>query len=259
MIDIHTHLLPGVDDGPASLAEAVAMCRAAGDEGCSDLIATPHQRHGLWWNGERAPLEALRGRLQQGVGASPRIHLGAEIRVGADLLADLDKRPPRDALPLAGSRWLLIEFSRVHPHPDAPGLIHELVVAGWRPIVAHPEEIDWLAGDPPVLPRLVALGGALQVTAASLVGGYGHRIQERVRGILDQGLAHFVASDCHDLVHRPPGLAAAAEEIGGRWGWAAADLLTTTHPQALLADRPLAASAGSATTAAREEAPTRNA
>lgn len=241
MIDLHAHLLPGIDDGPSSLEQAVAMCRAAAEDGCTALVATPHQRHGLWWNGDAERLEELRAEVAAEVGAAPRLLLGAEVRVGEGLIEALANGSAGGVTSLAGSRYLLIEFSRVHPDPDPAGLVHELVVSGWRPVLAHPEEIDWLAYDLPALERIVALGAALQVTGASLTGSYGRRIQERARALLDRGLVHFVASDAHDLTHRPPGLAAAAREVARRWGGEIAELLTVTNPQAVLDDRPLPA------------------
>ncbi len=241
MIDIHTHVLPGIDDGAGSLEEAVSMCRAAAADGCTAVVATPHQRHETWWNSDLARLERLRRKVQAEVGTEIRVLSGAEIRVDQGLLAALDRWPGAEVSSLAGSRYLLIEFSRQLADPDPAGLVHELVVAGWRPVLAHPEEIRWLADDVATLARLVGLGAALQVTAASLTGGYGHKTQDRARRLLDEGLVHFVASDTHDTSMRPPGLSAAAAEITRRWGPAAARLLTVTNPRAVLQNQPLPA------------------
>ena len=259
MIDIHLHLLPGIDDGPGSLGEAVAMCRAAAADGCTALVATPHQRLGPWWNSDRRQLEELRGSLETELAeydeTVPEVHLGAEIRIGPGLLEAIEATPApttgRDGgadgnpggeesvTPLAGSRYLLLELSRSRPTTDPAGLIHEVVLAGWRPVLAHPEEIAWLELDR--IADLVARGAALQVTGASVLGLYGGHVQDRARTLLDEGLAHFVASDAHDLVHRPPGLAAASREISRRWGPEVAELLTVTNPRAVLEDRPLPA------------------
>lgn len=239
MIDIHAHLLPGIDDGPGSLEEAVAMCRAAAADGCTALVATPHQRHGLWWNGDPERLEELRASVAAELGGAVRLLLGAEVRIGEGLVEALERWPHGGATSLAGSRYLLVEFSRSQPDPDPAGLVHELVVAGWRPVLAHPEEIEWLADDLPAIEHLVSLGATLQVTGASLTGGYGRRMLERAQTLLDRGLVHFLASDAHDLAVRPPGLAAAAREVARRWGEAVAELLTVVNPQAVLDDRPL--------------------
>ncbi len=240
MIDIHTHVLPEIDDGASSLDEAVSMCRAAATDGCTAVVATPHQRHEAWWNADLGRLESLRRRVQAAVGPELRVLPGAEIRVGDGLLSALDRWPTAEVLSLAGSRYLLIEFSRHQPDPDPAGLVHELVVGGWRPILAHPEEMHWLAEDLGTLHRLVALGATLQLTAASVTGRYGRKTQDRAHRLLDEGLVHFVASDTHDTSTRPPGLSEASSEIARRWGDAVARLLTVTNPRAVLGNQPLA-------------------
>lgn len=239
MIDLHVHLLPGVDDGPGSLEAAVRMCHLAAEDGCTTLVATPHQRHDRWWNGEPGELERLRARLQDTLGGEPRVLLGAEIRVGEGLLEALDRGRAGGVVPLAGSRYLLLEFSRVVPDPDPAGLVHELQVAGWRPILAHVEEIRWLAGDLELVRSLVIRGAALQVTGSNLRGRRGAAIQRRARRLLDEGLVHFLASDGHDPDTRPPGLAPARAAVARHWGEAVAELLTEINPRAVIEDREL--------------------
>lgn len=239
MIDLHVHLLPGIDDGPASLEEAVRMCRLAAEDGCTTLVATPHQRHDAWWNGDVSELEGLRARLQDALGGEPRVLLGAEVRVGAGLLEDLERGREGGVLPLAGSRYLLLEFSRVVPDPDPAGLVHELTVAGWRPVLAHLEEIRWLAADLDRVEALVAKGATVQVTGASLLGHRGRHVQDRARRLLDAGLVHFLASDAHDPDHRPPGLSQAKAAVARRYGDEVAELLTQTNPRAVIEDRSL--------------------
>lgn len=241
MIDLHIHLLPGVDDGPAHLDEAVEMCRQAAADGCTTLVATPHQRLERWWNGDVGKLELLRARLQDALGGEPRVLLGAEVRVGEGLLDDLARGREGGVLPLAGSRYLLLEFSRVVPDPDPAGLIHELTIAGWRPLLAHVEEIRWLAHDTGLLKRLVSQGAAVQMTGASILGHYGRSIQERAFRLLDEGLVHVVASDAHDSSNRPPGLSEARAAIARRYGDEVAARLTETNPNTVVQDLPLGA------------------
>lgn len=248
MIDIHTHVLPGVDDGTDSLEEAVALCRAAAADGITDLVATPHQQVEPWWNDDVDHLADLRRELARALADEEiplRLHAGGEIRVGVDLLDLLDgleagRRGP--ILPLADGRWLLLELSRQTPTPDLEGLLHEVLVTGWRPILAHPEDIHWLWDDDPGrFERLVELGATLQVTAASVTGHRSRLHLQRTRFLLDAGLVAFVASDSHNLTRRPPGLSAVHDELERRWGASAARLLTFEHPAAVLADLPLGA------------------
>ncbi|MDX2000105.1 MAG: CpsB/CapC family capsule biosynthesis tyrosine phosphatase [Thermoanaerobaculia bacterium] len=239
MIDIHCHLLPGIDDGPGTFEEAVALCRAVAAEGCTAALATPHQHHELWWNGEPTRLAELLTQLRAAVGTELDLHAGAEIHVGAGTLDDLDRWPAGELVPLAGSRWVLLEFNRLEPTTDPYALIHELVVAGWRPILAHPEEYAWLAEDPQLLDRLIARGARLQITAANFLGERGRGLAERCRALLAADQVHFLASDAHGTARRPPRLAAAARELARRFGDEVAHRLTTLHPSAILHDRPL--------------------
>jgi len=241
MIDLHCHILPGVDDGARTLDEAAAMCRLAAADGCEAMIATPHQRRGEWWNADRERLAGLAGDLQAAVGSGLRVHLGGEVHVDPNLLAEVEKLPAAGGiLPLAGSHYLLIEFGAGTPDSGAD-LVHELVVAGWRPVVAHPEFIPWLAADLAVVARLVALGAATQVTAMSLTGDFGRRPQADALGLIEAGLVHFVASDSHDLRRRPPGLRRAHQAVAGRFGRDTAERLFVDNPRAVVEDRPLSA------------------
>ncbi len=255
MIDLHCHILPGIDDGAQSLEQAVEMCRLAAAAGCEALVATPHQRKLDWWNCDRAPLAALREKLQEAVGPAPRILGGGEIRVDPQLLGEILALREEDAqgpLPLAGSRYLLLELGPEGGLPQAADLVHELSVAGWRPILAHPEFIHWMAAQPSAVAHLVSLGALVQVTAMSLTGDFGRRAQADASRLVDLGLAHFVASDAHDLKRRPPGLRRAWDAIAARWGEETARELLAANPGAVIADQPLPSRAGRADRAGGE-------
>jgi protein-tyrosine phosphatase len=241
MIDLHCHILPGVDDGPRTLEEGAAMCRLAAADGCTAMIATPHQRRGSWWNDDCDHLRSLAQALQEAVGDELHVGLGGEIHVDPRLLGEVVSLPEAGVLPLAGSRYLLIELDVAGTPAHSCDLVHELSVAGWRPVVAHPELIPWLAPDAETVRRLVALGGAVQVTAMSLTGDFGRRPQQDAWRLLDAGLVHFVASDAHDTHRRPPGLQRAQQMIADRHGEDEARRLTCDNPGAVLADLPLPA------------------
>ncbi len=241
MIDLHLHILPGIDDGAEDLEEAAEMCRLALADGCTTLVATPHQRHASWWNTDRKALENLQRMVQQVVGPVPEIRLGAEIRIGSGLLDDLERLPDSGLLSLAGSRYLLLELDRYGIGPDPEPLVHELCLAGWLPVLAHPEFIPTLASDLGLIQRLTEVGALFQVTAMSVTGEVGKETTSFVHQLLDAGLAHFVASDAHGVGWRSPGLRAAHEAIARGWGEERAERLTTVNPQAVIDDRPLEA------------------
>lgn len=239
MIDLHVHVLPGLDDGPGDLAEAVEMCQIAAADGIATLVATPHQVHEQWENTDAALIQRLCGEVERAVDGAVRVLPGAEIRACAVLPNWLDEPVVSGLLTLAGSRYVLIEPS---PYPFTPSLeylVYEVKVAGWRPVLAHPERYGYLAENPEKLRELVRRGASLQLSAASVTGGNGRRAQEASRYLLDNRLAHFLASDGHDCNLRPPRLGQARALVAGRWGEDVAEALTETNPRAVLEDRPL--------------------
>lgn len=240
MIDLHCHILPGIDDGPKTLEEAVEMCRMAAADGCRAMVATPHQRRGSWWNADRESIAGLARDLQSALGPDLRVLVGGEVHVDSDLLAEVERLPGGGILTLAGSRYLLIEFDNQGRASEAIHLVHELVVAGWRPVVAHPEFIPWLAGDLDLVRRLVSLGAMTQVTAMSVTGDFGRGPMAETHSLIEEGLVHFVASDCHGVQRRPPGLRRAYQTIAGRWGAETAKRLLSDNPRAVVQNRPLA-------------------
>jgi protein-tyrosine phosphatase len=242
MIDLHCHILPGIDDGAKTLEEAVEMCRMAAAEGCHAMIATPHQRRGAWWNGDRESILGLARDLQAALGPELRVLVGGEVHVDSELLAEVERLPGGGILALAGSRYLLIEFDSQGRAGEAIHLVHELVVAGWRPVVAHPELIPWLAGDLDLVKRLAALGALMQVTAMSVTGDFGRGPMAETHSLIEEGLVHFVASDCHGVQRRPPGLRRAYQTIAGRWGAEVAKRLVSDNPRAVVQNRPLSPS-----------------
>jgi protein-tyrosine phosphatase len=239
MIDLHAHILHGIDDGPETLEEAVEMCRLAAEDGIETIIVTPHQRHGFWPNTDRKALEALFEELRAAAGGKPELALGAEIRVDSELLHDVDIFPGGSLLPLAGSKYLLLEFASVPIGPDPRPMLHELMVAGWRPILAHPERIPWLVDQPTLLGELVERGVLLQLTAGSITGELGRGPQACCSFLLEEDLVQFVASDAHDALIRPPRLSEAFRAIAEGWGEAKATELTEENPRAVLENRRL--------------------
>lgn len=246
MIDLHLHLLPGVDDGARTLEESVALCRIARADGCTALVATPHRRRDEWPDRPVAALEAALAELAAAAGDVPHLLLGGEVRVDSDLVRDLAREDLGGAIPLAGSRYLLLELEPNGLGPDPAELVVELRAAGWRPIVAHPEVTPALAREPGALVALAAAGALFQLTGASVVGDYGPRVSALAHRMIENGHAHFLASDAHRPGWRPTGLARARAEVERRFGSELAAALTELHPRAVLEDRPLPVPAGEA-------------
>jgi protein-tyrosine phosphatase len=239
MIDLHVHGLPGVDDGPEDLEAAVTLLRQAEADGIEAVVVTPHQLHPYWGNDDRPAIEALFAELRRAVGETPRLELGGEIHVGSEVLAEVDRLPGGSLLPLAGSRYLLLEFPGYAPWTDPRGLVHEVVVAGFTPVLAHPERVPPWTDEPLALAELVEVGALLQLTAMSITGEFGRKAQRCSAALIDAGLAHFIASDAHGP-SRPALLSRAFATVADTWGEDEAHRLFVANPAAVLADRPLA-------------------
>ena len=231
MIDLHSHILPAVDDGPRTLEEAVAIARAAAADGIVAIAATPHVRDD--YPTSPARMRAGVAELREAL-ANESIPL--ELHPGGELALDrLDRLSHEDRrhFALAGSRYLLLEFPYSGWPLDLPTRILALLAAGFVPVLAHPERNPEVMAAPERLEALVAAGALVQVTAASLDGRLGRRAQRSGLELVRRGLAHLVASDAHAPSLRGIGMSAAAAVIGDD---AAARRLTVDVPAAIVAD-----------------------
>ncbi len=241
MIDLHCHLLPGVDDGAHHLEEALEMCRLAAADGCRVLVATPHLRHEHWANDDRDHLESRWQQLRLAARGIIDVRLGGEIAVSSQSARELEQLPAGNLLTLAGSRYLLLELHHQGLGPDPLELVHELRVEGWQPVLAHPERIPWLARDYRLLDELVDSGAHLQLTAMCVLGRLGGQVRELCSALLEDGLVSFIASDAHGVKRRPPGLSDAFGFVAANWGESEARRIFIDNPTAVLEDRPLPA------------------
>lgn len=241
MIDLHLHLLHSTDDGALDFEQALAMARIAAGDGCAALVATPHQRRDEWQTADPRRLADRLAEIAASTGGSPALHLGAEIRVDSELLSDLADLDRSGILPLAGSRYLLLELDPFGVGPEPVELVRELLAEGWRPILAHPEVIPFLwESEDDLLARLAEAGALFQVTAMSVTGEFGRGPKDRVWELLRAGWVQFVASDAHRPDWRPPGLARAHRELSDLLGESTARALTSENPRAVVEGRPLA-------------------
>ena len=235
MIDLHCHILPGIDDGPASLDVSLAMARCAAQDGITFIACTPHIYPGLYENDRRgieAAVQAFRVELAE-AGIQLQLGAGADTHLAPDLLDSLRAgRVPT----LCGSRYLLLE----PPHHVAPPRFDEsmfgLMAAGYVPIITHPERLSWIETHYSVFTDLVHRGAWMQLTAGSLTGRFGRRPRYWAERMLDEGLVHIVATDAHHIEKRPPLLAEGRDAAAVRVGEAEATHLVLTRPQGVLED-----------------------
>jgi protein-tyrosine phosphatase len=203
LIDLHSHILPGLDDGPASLAGSCDLARAAVAAGTRTMVATPHvgPPHGAD-PAEIGPATAAFAEQLDERRIPLRVLPGAEISTERAAELDAGELAP---LGLGGSRWLLIEPPFSGPVALEP-LVLDLQSSGFGVVLAHPERCPGLRRDPAQLERLLELGALTSVTAGSLSGRFGGPVQAFALMLLESGWVHNVASDAHDARRRPPGV-----------------------------------------------------
>lgn len=218
IVDLHSHLLPGVDDGAQTLEASIELARLGEAEGIQDLVLTPHHRNGQYINRAETVLQAT-DQLQaayQEAGLALRVYPSQEIRLTEDFWTDYYNG---DLLSLDGEGWYyLIEFPS-HTVPDwALDSLEELVHLGATPVIAHPERNKAFREDFDLLADFIEAGCLSQLTAASYVGAFGDRFRETSLAMVRQGLAHIIASDVHHKDHRPFRIQAAYRALEADFG-----------------------------------------
>jgi protein-tyrosine phosphatase len=237
VIDLHCHLLPGLDDGPANLDFSVAMARTAVEAGIQVTVATPHVRSDHPTEAEAidrgvAELNAALGEA----GVELTVLPGAEVSLRK--AAKLDDATLAE-LCLGSGNYLLVEAPYRSIDIELEGIIRNLQGRGFVPVLAHPERCRIFQREPTRLTRLVNGGALCSITAASLAGGFGSTVRRFAIQLLHDGLVHNVASDGHDHLHRPPeimsGFEAAEAEVPGLRSQAS--WFTVTAPVAIVTGR----------------------
>ncbi|MEZ5899146.1 MAG: CpsB/CapC family capsule biosynthesis tyrosine phosphatase [Hyphomicrobiaceae bacterium] len=235
MIDLHCHILPGIDDGAADEAISLQMAAAFLNDGVTTVACTPHILPGLYQNSGPRIREAV-SRLQQSLDAEGiplRLVPGADNHVVPDFVPGLKSG---HLLTLGDSRYVLVE----PPHHIAPPRMEELffniLVGGYVPILTHPERLTWLASQYSTIGRLAQAGVWMQITAGSLTGAFGKSARYWGEKMLDEGLVHLLATDAHDVVRRPPQLSRGRDAAAARVGEAEANHLVVTRPRGVLLD-----------------------
>ena len=237
MIDLHCHILPGIDDGARDLETAVAMARAFVADGVTTVACTPHILPGLYHNSGpqiRHATAALQRKLTE-QRIPLRLATGADNHVVPDFLSEL--RAGR-LLSIADSRYVLVE----PPHHVAPPRLEELffnlTTANYVPILTHPERLTWINSASQSMERLHKAGVWFQVTAGSLAGDFGRNARYWAERLLDEGKVHLLATDAHDLKSRPPRLSQGRDLAAKRVGEAEAQNLVVARPLGVLSNVP---------------------
>lgn len=242
MIDIHNHLLPGLDDGSPDLATSVEMCRIAEGDGITHIACTPHANYRYPYDPFRTEdlLNELRDRLRA-EGISIQLVRAADFHLSYENIQEAIADPARFSI--AGRGYIMTELPDYGSFGNFGEIFYQLQIAGMTPILTHPERNATLQDDDSWLDPWLQQGVLMQITANSITGGMGRKPQKVALSMLEHRRVHFVATDAHNLTSRPPRLRAAMDEVARRTSPAVAEALFLTHPLCAIEGRPLPASA----------------
>ncbi|WP_017380766.1 tyrosine-protein phosphatase [Paenisporosarcina sp. TG-14] len=229
MVDIHSHILWELDDGSKNIFSSVDMAKQAVAEGITSVIATPHHRHPSYTNEKKNVLirvKDLQSELKR-QNIPLNIYAGQEIRLFGEMLDAFNHS--EELLTLNNSEYILVEFPPSNIPKYTEQLFYDLLVKGYTPIIAHPERNAAIAENTDKLYRLIKNGALSQVTAASVAGKFGRKTQKLSLNLLEHHLAHFVASDAHNMTNRSfvwkQGMDKLKKELGS-------DMVTLVNTQA---------------------------
>lgn len=240
MIDMHCHILDGVDDGARSMDEAIKMARMAERDGISKIVATPHLFRGDFMPDDlcivEKKVEELRRALDKN-GINVEIIKGAEVHITHNLIEEIQEN--RDYLVLNSSSYMLLEFPAGHVYPGVKELLFDLFSEGIRPIIAHPERNFVFMRSADLLYDLVQMGALTQANSGSFTGLYGRRVKEAAFRFLELKMTHFIASDAHNPRPSAMWLSQAVKSAERGMGNGEISALVNDNPHAILEDREL--------------------
>jgi len=234
VIDLHCHILPGLDDGPLSAAESLEMCRIAVEDGIRTIVATPHMLNGMFPVDRKAILQGM----EEFSGLLYRESIPLRILPGADV--HLDPSVPdlldRGALVTVADlgRHLLLELPQDIVPEGTADLLFQVQLKGVTPIITHPERNIEIQQDPGILDDLVRAGSLTQVTAGSLTGDFGSCVRRCSLRLLESGTAHLVSTDAHNAGRRSPRLSEARRVVEEKMGRAEAERVFLERPERIL-------------------------
>lgn len=202
MIDLHSHILPCLDDGARNMDEALEMCQIAEADGIDTIIVSPHSKNGVYNNDEKTILPVLEKVKEavRGKGISIEIIPAVDIHINPEVVIFFKQNSQL----LLGGRYVLLEFPSQSIPPYTGEFLFKMKLKGYIPIITHPERNTILQGDTTVLQKWVEAGAIVQLTAMSLTGEFGEKVRKVSLKMVKSGLAHFIATDAHSPNWRKP-------------------------------------------------------
>ena len=230
MIDIHSHILYGLDDGAQDRETSIAMLKLAAETGTTDIVATPHSDSKYVY--QPALVDERIRELNELTGNKPRIHRGCDFHLSIDNVQACLR--DHTVFTINGLNYLMVEFAEFFVPPSTENILRELIDRGLVPVITHPERNPVLRDSTPRLEKWIQSGCILQITAQSLTDRFGREARDATWNWLRRGMVHVVASDAHDTEHRPPRLDHAYAILTDKLGKEAAELLLVTNPRAII-------------------------
>ena len=231
MIDIHSHILPNLDDGARDLGEAVEMARMAASDGITHMTVTPHMYNGLSHNPEPDEIRVRVESLQREIGDILKLLPGNEVHIAHDIA---EKASEGRLTPLNHKNYMLIELPSMSVPVGVEALFYRLQVQGITPILVHPERNSELQRHPSRVAEFVEKGVRIQVTAMSLTGDFGKAALTTAERLLRHNCVHFLATDTHRANRRPPILSAGRDAAAKIVGEESARKMVEDHPLAVI-------------------------
>jgi len=233
MIDIHCHILPGIDDGASDLAMSLAMARLAVADGITTIVCTPHVTPGLYDNSTDNITNAV-GTLRLALADADialKLRMGADVHIAPDLVRRLSER---EIPTIAGGGYFLFE----PPHDVAPphlvDFCQSILASGLHPVLTHPERLTWVEGHYNIIEELCRAGVVMQITAGSITGDFGKRPRYWAERMLEEDRVDILATDAHNLTRRPPILSKARDAVAARLGDKKAKFMVEGGPAMIL-------------------------
>lgn len=232
-IDIHCHIMPGVDDGSPDTETSLQMLEIAKENGITRMILTPHHKP-MHHNVSPEHNVTYRKRLQEIAGQNGidiKLYSGNEIYYSDETFSQLEEGR---ITTLAGSDYVLVEFHPTNPYRAIHNALLRVQGAGFIPIVAHVERYSDIVSHPAYVQEIVDLGGYIQVNASSVMGQYGFGIGHFTKKLMKNDLVHFVASDAHDTGRRTPSLLECRKYVERKFGPRTSEDLFLNNPMAVI-------------------------
>jgi len=235
MIDLHSHILHGLDDGSQSLEESIEMAKIAAEDGITKIVATPHMFRNNFDGNNIEAVNKARGELAASLQENDikiELFIGAEVHISHNLIDEIKKN--RTNMVINGSQYLLVEFPMSHIFSGIKELFFDLMSEGIIPIIAHPERNMMFMKNPSFLYEMLRMGVLTQANSGSFLGFYGRRAEETVNYFVSWNFIHFVGSDSHNNRTMAPKLSEAVMALQKRIGQDAVHALVWDNPQAVL-------------------------